>query len=241
MEQHFYPTEEKNKKTRYEEFLTQYAGLIEGESNAVSVMANTCAALKEAFGFFWVGFYLVEGDTYLLRTILRTSGYKGGVKALLLSEKGEVLVSAPVLLGEDGQWSDVDQKLVPLATSGKGKLALEFDGTGTVWIDYVSLFPEKTFHGRTNGLRNDVATMLADLKPAFVRWPGGCVVEGITLGNRYEWKKSLGDPAARPGEYSTWGYRCSYGFGYYEMLQFCEDIHADAMFVCNVGMACQMP
>ena len=66
MEQHFYPTEEKNKKTRYEEFLTQYAGLIGGESNAVSVMANTCAALKEAFGFFWVGFYLVEGDTLVL-------------------------------------------------------------------------------------------------------------------------------------------------------------------------------
>ena len=66
MEQHFYPTEEKNKKTRYEEFLTQYAGLIEGESNAVSVMANTSAALKEAFGFFWVGFYLVEGDTLVL-------------------------------------------------------------------------------------------------------------------------------------------------------------------------------
>lgn len=66
MEQHFYPTEEKNKKTRYEEFLTQYAGLIEGESNAVNVMANTCAALKEAFGFFWVGFYLVEGDTLVL-------------------------------------------------------------------------------------------------------------------------------------------------------------------------------
>ena len=66
MEQHSYPTEEKNKKTRYEEFLTQYAGLIGGESNAVSVMANTCAALKEAFGFFWVGFYLVEGDTLVL-------------------------------------------------------------------------------------------------------------------------------------------------------------------------------
>ena len=66
MEQHFYPTEEKNKKTRYEEFLTQYAGLIGGESNAVSVMANTCAALKEAVGFFWVGFYLVEGDTLVL-------------------------------------------------------------------------------------------------------------------------------------------------------------------------------
>lgn len=88
-------------------------------------------------------------------------------------------------------------------------------------------------------MRKDVAETLAGLRPAFVRWPGGCVVEGISLENRFEWKKTLGDPASRPGEYSTWGYRCSYGFGYYEMLQFCEDINADAMFVCNVGMGCQ--
>lgn len=65
------------------------------------------------------------------------------------------------------------------------------------------------------------------------------MVEGITLNNRFEWKKTLGDPAARPGEYSTWGYHCSYGFGYYEMLQFCEDIGAKAMYVCNVGLSCQ--
>ena len=77
------------------------------------------------------------------------------------------------------------------------------------------------------------------MHPAFVRWPGGCVVEGISLENRFERKKSLGDPAARSGEYSTWGYRCSYGFGYHEMLQFCEDIDAKAMFVCNVGLGCQ--
>ena len=81
--------------------------------------------------------------------------------------------------------------------------------------------------------------MLNGLHPAFVRWPGGCVVEGISLENRFEWKKTLGDPASRSGEYSTWGYRCSYGFGYHEMLQFCEDINADAMFVCNVGLGCQ--
>ena len=64
-------------------------------------------------------------------------------------------------------------------------------------------------------------------------------MEGISLENRFEWKKTLGDPAERSGEYSTWGYRCSYGFGYYELLQFCEDIGAKAMFVCNVGLGCQ--
>ena len=190
-------------------------------------------------GGYW-GMNLVKEDSYLLRTILRTSAdYKGKITALLLSEKDEVLASAPIEISGSGTWNDVHQMMRPAATDAKGKLALEFDGSGTVYVDYVSLFPEKTFRNRPNGLRNDVAEMLAGLQPAFVRWPGGCVVEGISLENRFEWKKTLGDPAARSGEYSTWGYRCSYGFGYYEILQFCEDIGAKAMFVCNVGLGCQ--
>lgn len=188
---------------------------------------------------YW-GMNLVKGDSYRLRTILRPSAdYKGKITALLLSDKDEVLASAPVEVTGSNVWSDAQQMLSPSATAAKGKLALEFDGTGTVSLDYVSLFPEKTFRDRPNGLRTDVAEMLQGLHPAFVRWPGGCVVEGISLANRFEWKKTLGDPAARSGEYSTWGYRCSYGFGYHEMLQFCEDINADAMFVCNVGLGCQ--
>lgn len=188
---------------------------------------------------YW-GMNLVKDDSYLLRTIIRAaSDYKGKITMLLLSDKHEVLASAPVEITGDGEWKDVNQKMQPSATAAKGKLALEFDGPGTVYLDYVSLFPEKTFRNHPNGLRNDVAEMLVGLQPAFVRWPGGCVVEGISLENRFEWKKSLGDPAARSGEYSTWGYRCSYGFGYYEMLQFCEDINAKAMFVCNVGLGCQ--
>lgn len=190
-------------------------------------------------GGYW-GMNLVKDDSYLLRAILRTSAdYKGKITALLLSDTDEVLALAPVEVDGSGSWNDVRQTLRPSATAAKGKLALEFDGTGTVSLDYVSLFPEKTFCDRPNGLRNDVAEMLNGLHPAFVRWPGGCVVEGISLENRFEWKKTLGDPASRSGEYSTWGYRCSYGFGYHEMLQFCEDINADAMFVCNVGLGCQ--
>lgn len=190
-------------------------------------------------GGYW-GMNLVKDDSYLLRAILRTSAdYKGKITALLLSDTDEVLALAPVEVDGSGSWNDVHQTLRPSATAPKGKLALEFDGTGTVSLDYVSLFPEKTFRDRPNGLRNDVAEMLNGLHPAFVRWPGGCVVEGISLENRFEWKKTLGDPASRSGEYSTWGYRCSYGFGYHEMLQFCEDINADAMFVCNVGLGCQ--
>lgn len=208
-------------------------------NNLKVTIKDASTPIRLVNGGYW-GMNLVKDDSYLLRAILRTSAdYKGKITALLLSDTDEVLALAPVEVDGSGFWNDVRQTLRPSATAAKGKLALEFDGTGTVNLDYVSLFPEKTFRDRPNGLRNDVAEMLNGLHPAFVRWPGGCVVEGISLENRFEWKKTLGDPASRSGEYSTWGYRCSYGFGYHEMLQFCEDINADAMFVCNVGLGCQ--
>ena len=132
---------------------------------------------------YW-GMNLVKDNSYQLRTIIRpASDYKGKVTALLLSEQGEVLASAPVDITAAGQWNDLSLAMQPTATSAKGKLALEFDTPGTVYVDYVSLFPEKTFHNRPNGLRKDVAEMLEGLHPAFVRWPGGCVVEGISLEN----------------------------------------------------------
>lgn len=188
---------------------------------------------------YW-GMNIERGENYLFRAIVKTSeDYKGSIVLKLLSDDGKVLAKKPVNLKNPIQWNDVKFTLSPDGSDSEAKLAIEFDSVGKVWLDYVSLFPQKTFKNRPNGLRKDVAEALQGLKPAFVRWPGGCVVEGISLENRFEWKKTLGDPAARPGEYSTWGYRCSYGFGYHEMLQFCEDINADAMFVCNVGMGCQ--
>ena len=188
---------------------------------------------------YW-GMNIVEREKYFLRTIIRTStDYKGKVTAKLVSADGKILSSEILEVIPDGRWNDIKKTLTSAGNDAKAKLVLEFDAPGIIWVDYVSLFPENTFNNRPNGLRRDVAEMLVGLKPAFFRWPGGCVVEGITLDNRFEWKKTLGDPASRPGEYSTWGYRCSYGFGYYEMLQFCEDIGAKAMYVCNVGLGCQ--
>lgn len=188
---------------------------------------------------YW-GMGINRDERYHLRVIVRVApNYKGTIKAKLLSSSGDVLAQTPVRFSDDGKWCDVRQVITAGNTDDRAVLALEFDAPGKIWLDYVSLFPEQTYKNRPNGLRKDVAEMLVGLKPTFFRWPGGCVVEGITLNNRFEWKKTLGDPAARPGEYSTWGYRCSYGFGYYEMLQFCEDIGADAMYVCNVGLACQ--
>ncbi len=107
-------------------------------------------------------------------------------------------------------------------------------------VDYVSLFPQATFKGRKNGQRADVAQMLVDLHPRFMRWPGGCIVEGATYENRVKWKETLGDPMTRRGEWDLWGYRATWGMGYHEFLQFCEDLGMDAMFVNNAGMSCSV-
>ena len=186
---------------------------------------------------FW-GMNVKKGERYLLRFYARAGqDYKGGITVKLVAAHGEVLASASFKSAKE--WTEYKDVLTPSTTDSKAKLWLEFDETGTVSLDYVSLFPEQTFRNRPNGVRNDLAEFLLGLQPKFIRWPGGCVVEGITLNNRLEWKKMLGDPARRPGEYVTWGYRTSYGFGYHEYLQFCEDVGAAALYVCNVGMACQ--
>lgn len=185
---------------------------------------------------FW-GMNIENKGTYFLRSIIRISPeYKGKVEARLIAENGRVLASCPIATAEPGKWNDVQNTLISDGKDPKAKLAIVFNGTGKVWLDYVSLFPKDTFKGRKNGLRKDIANKIADLKPTFVRWPGGTIVGGITLETCMNWKKMLGDPASRPGEIVTWGYRCSYGLGYYEMLQYCEDIAADFMYVCNVGL-----
>lgn len=187
---------------------------------------------------YW-GMNIQKDNLYTLRVIIRkSSDYNGTVRAKLLAKDGRVIGQTTLDVKEADVWKDELKVIEPTDNDNEARLALEFDASGKVWLDYVSLFPP-TYNGRYNGMRTDVAQYLADLKPAFFRWPGGCVVEGISLPNRFDWKKTLGDPAARSGEYSTWGYRCSYGMGYHEVLQYCEDIGAKMMFVCNVGLGCQ--
>lgn len=124
-------------------------------------------------------------------------------------------------------------------TVSDARFFISANGQGTLYIDFVSLFPKDTYKGRENGLRRDLAEMLEGLHPGFVRFPGGCVVEGINLQNAIHWKKTIGPIEDRPGHWDLWSYRCTDGLGMHEFLQLCEDLGADAMYVCNCGMACQ--
>ena len=103
----------------------------------------------------------------------------------------------------------------------------------------VSLFPANTFNKRPNGLRADIATAIAELKPKFMRFPGGCLVHGDGLGNMYRWKNTIGPPEQRIDQKNIWNYHQSVGLGYYEYFQFCEDIGAAPLPVVAAGVSCQ--
>jgi alpha-L-arabinofuranosidase len=189
---------------------------------------------------FW-GMNVVSGAKYRLSFYARPdTAFKGPIAVSLESADGRMLASSLVAIAKTPGWKKYEATLTATATDPKARLALAIGSTGRVWLDFVSLFPAKTWRDRPNGLRPDLAEKIAALKPAFVRWPGGCFAEGITIESRPQWKKSIGRLEDREGTYSPWGYWSSDGFGYHEFLQFSEDIGADALFVANVGVSCSM-
>ncbi|OHB60296.1 MAG: hypothetical protein A2167_03460 [Planctomycetes bacterium RBG_13_46_10] len=188
---------------------------------------------------YW-GMNFRAGESYDLTFYARTEGNaKFDVTVSLESQSGDKVYAKATVAGVGGAWKKYSQSLKADASDPKGRLVLSLSQPGTIWFDVVSLFPQKTFKNRPNGMRPDVAQLLADIKPGFLRFPGGCVVEGASLNNRIRWKDSIGDIAQRHGDFGLWGYYNTYGLGFHEYLQLAEDIGAVGMFVCNAGMSCQ--
>lgn len=169
-------------------------------------------------------------------------------RLLLLDEKGQQVGGAS-LSGFGNGWQQYKASLTATGTAPKAKLQLLFSGKGEIEVDMVSLFPAETWKHRPNGLRADLAQMLADLKPGFVRFPGGCIVEGRDLANRYQWKKTVGKPEERQLIINRWNtefkhrsapdYFQSFGLGFFEYFQLAEDVGAAPLPIINCGMACQ--
>lgn len=188
---------------------------------------------------YW-GVSVKAGNSYKLRFYMRTSSPIGKVNAMVCASDGTKSGETTIETKNDGVWNEYTAVMTTEKTISSGTFCLEFstETDAVIDLDYVSLFPCDTYKDRENGMRRDVAEMLEGLNPGFMRWPGGCIVEGISLENAVKWKETLGDPMQRKGEYDLWGYRNTYGFGYHEFLQLCEDMGMDGMFVANVGMAC---
>jgi alpha-L-arabinofuranosidase len=166
----------------------------------------------------------------------------------LVAGDGSLLDSVPLRDFTAG-WKQYTLVLHPKESDWDARLTVLMKNKGTVDVDMVSLFPEHTWKNRPGGLRADMAQMLADLKPGFLRFPGGCIVEGSQLDRRYQWKNTIGPVADRPLLINRWNYEFvhrptpdyfqSFGLGFFEFFQLCEDIGAQPLPILNCGMACQ--
>ncbi len=217
---------------------TRYAQLTVNANNGGYGFSNE--------GFRGMGFQ--KGATYNFS--INAKKNSGDVKLRI-----EAVNSAGTKIGEatldkiSTDWQSQTISLTTTDTAMKGKLNVWFEGIGEVVVKRVSLFPKNTWKERTNGMRSDLVQLLADMKPGFLRFPGGCIVEGRDLTNRYQWKQTVGAVDERKTMVNRWNmefrhkptpdYYQSFGLGFFEYFQLSEDIGAEPLPILNCGMACQ--
>ena len=182
---------------------------------------------------------------------LKALNQEGNIKKIIIQliDKDQKIIGETVIVPISKEWKTYTSQCTATQTEAKAKLKITFEGTGTIDLDMISLFPEDTWKNRKNGLRKDLVQLLYDMKPGFLRFPGGCIVEGRTLADRYQWKKSVGNVEDRKTMMNRWNvefghkqtpdYFQSFGLGFYEYFQLSEDIGATPLPILSCGMACQ--
>ena len=184
------------------------------------------------------GIVLKKGDRYFFSLFARSAS-KTTLKVSLTDKDGKTIGQGKVNVGGGNEWAKLDATLTAKADCSDAMLRIEIPAKTEVSLDMISLFPEKTFNGRRNGLRQDLAQTLADLKPKFMRFPGGCVSHGNGIDNIYDWKGSVGPLEARKPLPNLWGYHQTRGLGFYEYFLFCEDLGMEPLPVLAAGVPCQ--
>lgn len=185
------------------------------------------------------GIVIKKGERYNFSVFAKqVSSSPVAVSVSLQTHKGEILAEEKISINSP-EWKKYTGDLVAREATDSAKLVLLAETTGTIALDVISLFPEHTFKNRPNGLRADLAQVLADMKPRFIRFPGGCLVHGDGLGNMYRWKNTIGPIEQRVEQRNIWGYHQTAGLGYFEYFQFCEDIGAKPVPVLPAAVSCQ--
>lgn len=184
------------------------------------------------------GIALKKGETYNFSAFIKQlAGPTAEVEIRLVNDKLGILAKLKVKNSKD--WKQVKGSLKPSADVTDARLEIRPLAAGKYAMDMVSLFPQKTFKSRNNGLRADLAQTIADIHPRFVRFPGGCLAHGDGIDNIYKWKNSIGPLESRKPDRNLWGYHQTMGLGYFEYFQFCEDIGAAPVPVIAAGVPCQ--
>ena len=195
----------------------------------------------------WDGIVLDAGANYIVSLLARQAAGQGELTVRLVNEAGTSLGETTILkIGKD--WKRYETTIKASAKADHARLEVLATVPGITDLDVVSLFPENTWNQRRNGLRPDLVKVLKEMKPGFLRFPGGCIVEGQNLANAYRWKETIGDIATRRQNKNRWmdsfgikapQYYQTYGLGFYEYFLLCEDIGAEPLPIINCGMSCQ--
>jgi alpha-L-arabinofuranosidase/regulation of enolase protein 1 (concanavalin A-like superfamily) len=193
------------------------------------------------------GVHVEKGKTYRFSAFVRrTADHDRPLTVRVESPDGTQVLGETTVAAASDDWTKATAEVTATGTSTSGRLVVLADGTGTVRLDMVSLFPTDTYKGHENGLRKDLAEMIEAMDPQFVRFPGGCVTNvgtfdayeapGYDRKRTYRWKETIGPLEERPTNYNFWGYNQSYGLGYLEYFQLAEDLGAEPLPVLSVGV-----
>ena len=201
-------------------------------------------------GYFGIG--VKQGEQYRFSVWAKAPKGPASIRVQLIQENSmeenqqfaeqKVDVTSP-------EWKKYTVTLTSTKTLKQAKLRIFLHGLNSVCLEHVSLFPVNTYKNRENGMRRDLAQALEDLHPGIFRFPGGCIVEGSSLDERYQWKNSVGPVENRPLNHNRWEYTFdfryfpdyyqSYGLGFFEFFQLAEDIGAEPLPVISCGLSCQ--
>lgn len=223
------------------------------ESNPRYLRVNTTQSVDKPIGLVNEGFrgMGVKKDISYEFSLLYKQIKPGiEIRAELVDSVGQIIGSGKLIPEKSTTgWQRGSVSFTSNKTDAKAKLNVWFEGQGEVDLDMISLFPSDTWKGRKNGLRADMVQVLADLKPGFIRFPGGCIVEGFDLSQRFQWKKTVGPIEDRQLIVNRWNtefahrltpdYFQTFGLGFFEYFLLAEDIGAEPLPIINCGMACQ--
>ncbi|KAG0529342.1 hypothetical protein BDA96_05G090400 [Sorghum bicolor] len=203
----------------------------------MEVLCNDCPA--GGVGIYNPGFWgmnIEDGKAYNLVMYVKSPKTTCLTVSLTSSDGLQNLASVDIIVAGKSKWIKVEKKLVAKGTNRTSRLQITSKKKGVVWFDQVSLMPADTYKG--HGFRSGLMSMLLDLKPRFLRFPGGCFVEGGWLRNAFRWRQSIGPWEERPGHFGDcWQYWTDDGLGYFEFLQLSEDIGAAPIWVFNTGIS----
>ena len=199
---------------------------------SLCIMANGSFKLENVG--YW-GMNIVQGNRYSFKAAARsTDGYTATLNIKIVGADGQELASGQIQ-EFGGLWKYYSLNLIASGSDPKAHLEISGEGSGKLYVDMVSLLPVQTW--KNHGLRTDLSEALDALHPKFLRFPGGCWVEGDDFAHMNHWKNTIGNIDDRTPLWNIWGYNATQGLGYHEYLQLAEDLGAAPLFCINVGMS----